>query len=46
VGIRAGKEYHAAQIRHMAAALSALSDRDIHRVAEATKLLLRAVTGE
>jgi len=45
-GIRAGKEYYAAQIRHMAAALSALSDRDIHRVAEATKLLLRAVTGE
>ena len=45
-GIRAGKEYCAAQIRHMAAALSALSDRDIRRVAEATNLLHRAVTGE
>ena len=45
-GIRAGQEFHAAQILHTAAALSALSDRDIRRVAEATNLLLRAVTGE
>jgi DNA-binding MarR family transcriptional regulator len=45
-GIRAGQEWYAAQILHMAAALSALSDRDIRRVAEATDLLLRVVTGE
>ncbi len=45
-GIRAGQELYAAQILHMAAALSALSDREIRRVAEAADLLLRAVTGE
>jgi DNA-binding MarR family transcriptional regulator len=45
-GVRAGQEYHAAQILHIAEALSALSDRDIRRVAEATDLLLRAVAGE
>ena len=45
-GIRAGQEWQAAQILHMGAALSALSDRDIRRVAEATNLLHRAVTGE
>ncbi len=45
-GIRAGQEWYAAQILHTAAALSALSDGDIRRVAEAVNLLLRAVTGE
>jgi len=45
-GIRAGQEWQAAQILHMGAALSALSDRDIRRVAEATNLLHRAVAGE
>jgi DNA-binding MarR family transcriptional regulator len=45
-GIRAGQEWQAAQILHMGAALSALSDGDIRRVAEATNLLHRAVTGE
>jgi len=45
-GIQAGQEWYAAQILHMGKALSALSDRDIRRVAEATNLLLRAVTGE
>ena len=44
-GIRAGREFYAAQILHIGAALSALSDRDIRRVAEATNLLVRAVTG-
>ena len=45
-GIRAGQEFYAAQILHIGAALSTLSDRDIRRVAEATDLLHRAITGE
>lgn len=45
-GIRAGQEWYAAQVLHIGEALSALSDRDIRRVAEATELLYRAVSGE
>jgi DNA-binding MarR family transcriptional regulator len=45
-GIEAGQEYQAAQVRHMTAALSALSDEDIRRVAEAMTLLHQAVSGE
>jgi DNA-binding MarR family transcriptional regulator len=42
-GIRAGEEYQTAQRRHTTAALSALSDEEIHLIAEAAGLLLRAV---
>jgi len=45
-GIQAGQEYQAAQVRHMAAALSSLSDRQVRLVAEAAGLLLRAVAGD
>ena len=45
-GIRAGQEWYAAQVLHTGEALSALCDRDIRRVAEATEILCRAVTGE
>ena len=45
-GMRAGQEFHAAQILHTADALRELSDEDIHQIAGATNLLLRAVSGE
>jgi DNA-binding MarR family transcriptional regulator len=45
-GIRAGQEWHAAQVLRMGKALGALSDTEIRRVAEATELLLRAISGE
>jgi DNA-binding MarR family transcriptional regulator len=45
-GIRAGQEWHAAQVLHMGEALSTLSDEEIRQVAEATEILHRAVTGE
>jgi DNA-binding MarR family transcriptional regulator len=45
-GLRAGQEWYAAQVLHMGEALRALSDKDVHRVAEATNLLLRAVAEE
>ncbi len=45
-GLRAAQEWYAAQILHMGKALSTLSDEDIRRVAEATQILHRAVTGE
>ncbi len=45
-GIRAGQEWYAAQILHMGKALSALSDRDIRRVAEAVEILRRATVEE
>jgi DNA-binding MarR family transcriptional regulator len=45
-GMRAGQEWYAAQVLHTGEALSALSDRDMRRVAEATEILHRAVTGE
>jgi DNA-binding MarR family transcriptional regulator len=45
-GMRAGQELHAAQVLHMGEALSALSDSDIRRVAEAAEILSRAVAGD
>jgi DNA-binding MarR family transcriptional regulator len=45
-GMKAGQEYYAAQIVHTAAALSPLSDAQVRQVAEAAKLLLRAVGQE
>jgi DNA-binding MarR family transcriptional regulator len=45
-GIRAGQEWYAAQVLHTGQALSALSDRDIRRIAEATEILYRAIAGE
>jgi DNA-binding MarR family transcriptional regulator len=45
-GMRAGQEWYTAQILYMGEALRVLSDGDIRRVAEATDLLLRAITGE